>query len=410
MEQRRVFVVLACVAVLAACDDDAAEPKSDAGGLPDASDVDGGGGADITFTKRVLTDQFFAEGAALGEFDHDYIADVVSGPFVYRGPDFSEAHRYTLGDTFDPHGYSDNFFAFVHDFNNDGWADVLRVAFPGDHATWYENPQGSAGMWMAHRVFEEVDNESPTFEDLTGDGKPELICNHLGNLGYATPNWNDTTQPWTFVSIATGTWSKFTHGLGIGDVNGDGQKDVLLASGVWEQPLIATDPWIAHNAELATAGTGGAQMFVDDVDGDGDSDVITTLEAHGHGVAWFEQTTAYSFVRHVISGWPDDLGPAGVALHEPHALTMADMDGDGDRDIVTGERFWAHVPAGTPDFNAPALLMWFERTTNATFIPHVIDNASGVGTQVMTGDINNDSREDIIVASKKGAFVFVQNP
>ena len=150
-------------------------------------------------------------------------------------------------------------------------------------------------------------------------------------------------------------------------------------------------------------------MFVDDVDNDGDGDVITALEAHGFGVAWFEQTTPYSFVRHVISGWPTDLGPAGVALHEPHALTMADMDGDGDRDIVTGERFWAHVPTGTPDFNAPALLMWLERTNNATYIPHVIDNASGVGTQVMTGDINNDSRQDIIVASKKGAFVFMQD-
>lgn len=382
----------------------------------DADDVDSGPSTALSFTRHQLTDQFFAEGAAFADFDHDGEVDIVSGPFIYRGPSYSQTRRFKAGGSFDVHGYSDNFFAFVHDFNDDGWDDFLIVAFPGDHATWYQNPEGRDELWTAHRVFEEVDNESPAFEDITGDGVPELICNHLGDLGFATFDPDDATQPWTFHVIAEGTWSKFTHGLGVGDVNGDGRKDVLLATGVWQQPANIDDPWPAHAALLASPNLGGAQMHVNDVDGDGDADVITTLEAHGYGVAWFEQTSAFTFSQHVISGTPQATGPAGVALHEPHSLTLADMDGDGDQDIVTGERHWAHIPQDGLGFEGPALLVWFERdlvvadgTVRPAFIAHIIDDDSGVGTQVMTGDVNGDQHADVIVANKKGAFVFTQD-
>lgn len=402
--------ILGGVCVLGCGDDDAIGVDAS---HHDASDHDANvEPSDITFTRHALSDQFLAEGAAFGDFDHDSVIDVVSGPFVYLGPSFTQTRRYKAGGTSPVNSYSDNFFAFVHDFNADSWDDVLIIAFPGDHATWYQNPEGRDDVWTAHRVFEEVDNESPTFEDLNGDGMPELICNHLGDLGYAEPNWNDPAAPWTFRTIAEGTWSKFTHGLGVGDVNGDGRKDVILANGVWEQPANSSDPWIAHAATLGAPNTGGAQMFVDDVDGDGDRDIVTTLAAHGYGVAWFEQTAPWAFNQRLISGTPDSPGPSGVALFEPHALVLTDIDRDGDQDIVTGERHWAHIPQDGRPFTGPALLVWFERAGDAThpvYIAHTIDDDSGVGTQVMTGDVNLDGAPDVIVANKKGAFVFTQN-
>ncbi len=402
------LVVIAVVWTCACGDDDHA--GGDAGRDVNAPDVglenDSGGPSALTFERRELSDQFFAEGAAFADFDHDGAIDVVSGPFVYLGPSFTTTRRYKSGGTFLVDRYSDNFFAFVHDFNDDDWSDVLVIAFPGDHATWYENPQGRDELWAAHRVFEEVDNESPTFEDIDDDGQPELICNHLGDLGFAEVDWADPTQPWTFHVVAEGTWNKFTHGLGVGDVNSDGRKDLILANGVWEQPADINQAWVAHAAQLGAPNTGGAQMFVDDVDHDGDGDIITTLAAHGYGVAWFEQTASWTFTQRLISGTPDNLGPTGIALFEPHALTLADMDHDGDQDIVTGERHWAHIPTDGRPFDMPALLVWFEHRADATYLAHVIDDDSGVGTQVMTGDVNADQWADVVVANKKGAFVF----
>ena len=70
-----------------------------------------------------------------------------------------------------------------------------------------------------------TDNESPTFIDLTGDGKPELVCSSKGIYGYAEPDWDDAAKPWKWHAISPNNkYGKFTHGMGVGDVNGDGKN------------------------------------------------------------------------------------------------------------------------------------------------------------------------------------------
>ena len=104
--------------------------------------------------------------------------------------------------------------------------------------------------------------------------------------------------------------------------------------------------------------------------------------------------------------------PQGVCFTQLHALAAADIDGDGLTDVVTGKRRWAHGPKGDAEPDAPPVLYWFKLVRDgkggASFEPHLIDDKSGVGTQVTVADLNGDGRPDIAVANKLGVFGFRQ--
>ena len=376
-----------------------------------------------TWKTTRLSDVFYSEGAGVGDFNKDGKTDVVSGPFWYAGPDFKKRHVYYEPKPFSPLGYSDNFFAYSEDFNGDGWEDILIIGFPGKDASWFENPQGKDRFWTRHKVFDIVDNESPQYVDLTGDGKREIVCSSGGYFGFIEPNRVAPEKPWKFRRIfGKATGGRFVHGLGIGDVNGDGRADLLEKSGWWEQPAsLDGDPaWKKHAVQFS--GPGGAQMFAYDFDGDGDNDVLTSLAAHGFGLAWYEQTKGddgIAFKQHLITGKTPGENRYGVAFSELHGVDLVDMDGDGLKDIVTGKRYWSHGPGKSDHFdrNDPPVVYWFKTVHkkqpaaqgNVDFVPHLIHNESGVGVEVKARDINGDGLPDVIVGNKKGTFIHIQS-
>lgn len=354
----------------------------------------------ISFKKHILLEDFIAEGVAVGDVNQDGLIDVMAGAYWFEAPGW-EKHEIEKPKKFDyDKGYSNAFISHGMDVNGDGWVDFVRIGFPGEEVQWFENPRNEEGHWKAHLIHPSLGNESAGFYDVDGDGRLDVLGS---NPPTGEMIWLEAPDPqngleWRKHVISKGKspgTDRFSHGLGMGDMNKNGRMDVLVTEGWWEAPEDPSQPdWTFHPASLGEA---SAQMYAFDLNEDGRQDVISS-SGHALGIWWHENS---------VDGWTNHL--ISDKFTQTHGLVHIDINGDGHPDLVTGKRYFAHM-GKDPGGMDPAVLYWFEFIPgkNPVWIPHEIDDNSGVGVHLVVEDITNDGLLDIVVANKKGVFVFEQ--
>lgn len=401
------------------------------------------GQKDIDFEKIVIDETYLSSAVTTADIDQDGLDDIIAGDVWYKAPNWEKyeirpAGTYygTLVDPTRPVGSGARYYArsignYTKDIDGDGWLDVLTFNSQGAPCYWYRNPQKNYDQWWQEYVAIELfHNESPQMVDLFSDGEPVVLSGHHIGDGKYTLSWftpaPDPTALWEphvighpddyDYSVSYRNTEYYApggrgHGLGIGDINGDGIQDILTAQGWYEGPEngISKENWTFHKMPFDTLADPEkihllfAQMFADDFDGDGDNDIIAG-SAHAYGLWWFEQTQKdgkISFVKHEIS----------MDMSQLHAMNAVDFDGDGIKEFVTGKRYLAHL-GRDPGSSDPAVVAMVSRQTDESgelkMIPQIIDDNSGSGTQIWITDLNRDGKPDILTSNKKGTHLFLQ--
>ena len=376
---------------------------------------------DITWKRLAIDPVFRSEGVAAADVNRDGKMDVLAGDVWYAAPDWTMHPIRKVGEYHGDKGYSQSFANWAHDLDGDGWDDFIVIGFPGEPFHWYRNPQNQPGFWKEHVIWRSACNESPDFVDLNGDGRPEFVLGSQpeAKVGFLEiPSTDKVASQWSFRAISrsgnpmeNGTF-KYYHGLGTADLNNDGRKDVLIPHGWWEAPAQTRgDVWRFHEYRLAKTPHDkplpAGDLHVDDLDLDGDNDIIMS-SAHTFGIWWFENlsgNSANQFRYHLID----------ESFSQTHAMEYVDINGDGQRDIITGKRYFAHN-GNDPGGMDPVVMYWYEvrrkRGSPPEFVPHeiVAGRDTGIGTQFLVRDFDGDSRPDVVLSNKKGVNVLLQRP
>ncbi len=336
-----------------------------------------------------------AETCAVADINGDGRLDIVSGENWFEAPAW-KAHRFRrLGyERF----YVDDFSDLILDVNGDGRPDVISATWFAREIAWWENPGAAGGEWPKHVIHKGFPTEFAFLVDLDNDGEARELL----------PQFGPKKAPLVWFEIEGGEFVRravsersYGHGIGAGDVNGDGRTDILTPAGWWEAPENpAEEGWVHHEDFAQFDFPHLGFLYVRDVNEDGRPDVVTSF-AHGYGLLWLERTPEGGWKKHVID----------ESWSQAHAVTLADLDGDGREDVVTGKRFHAHN-GKDPGGREPLGLYWYERRVQAggkvVWKRHVIDYGSraGGGMQIAVADIDGDGDRDVIAGGKGGLFWF----
>ncbi len=350
----------------------------------------------VTFQKQLLAHHSY-ESAGIDAFMGTAHPDIASGAWCYHGPDFQKKSR--IWTPAECHQYYDDFSTISLDATGNGFPDIITGGFFGQTLYLLKNPGTETGGDWEHEVVDQPGHiETTRAWDLDGDGDLEIVPNLPGEgVSIYKLRRDDNGQP-------TGAFRKIQisdqeqgHGLGAGDMTGNGRLDLLFHHGWLEAPEHPwEEEWIYHPDW--SLGRTAIPMLVHDFDGDGKPELFTG-PAHDYGLSWYKRDTSGTWVEHPID-------PFNSQYHD---MQLCDIDGDGELEVITGKRYYAHN-GNDPGAEDPVGLYYF-KWTGEGFAKQVISygpygEGKGCGIQFAIGDLNGNGRPDIVAPGKDGLFIF----
>lgn len=343
------------------------------------------------------------EACAIADFNKDGVLDFSAGRNWYPGPDFSARPLREIGEF--GKDYLKNNGEHAHDVNGDGWMDIVSGSFKEPEVYWYENP-GKEGLekgllWKQHLLASTAPkNEITYLHDIDGDGTPEYVANSW-DIKAPQLMWKFIKKDKEVVLDKCEVGGCNGHGIGFGDVNGDGREDLLFGRGWYERP--EGDPfqakWTLHEDWQWTHAS--CPMLVVDLNADGRNDILYG-NGHNYGVYWMEQLEPAvgktQWKRHEID----------KEWSQAHVVAWFDIDGDGEKELVTGKRVRGHSGRDPGANEKPAIYYYDWDAKALKFTRHLIADGVGTGLFIRHADLDGNGKIDLGVSGKSGTWLLFQ--
>lgn len=351
----------------------------------------------VKFEKMKVASESY-EAVAVVDINGNGHLDLISGEYWYEGPDFKTRHF--VGPIERRSQYWDDFAAITMDVNGNGYKDIISGGWFSESLHWRENP-GDNSEWEKHIIEHTGNVEAARGWDVDGDGHIEVVPNNPNDpLRFYKLNRDEQGR-------ANGSFREYYvadsqgHGLGFGDINGNGRGDFVISNGWLEAPAdLDNGEWILHDE--FNFGSASVPILVVDVNGNGKNDLIVG-QAHDYGLSWYEQTTDSAGNREWIQH------PIDPFSSQFHTMEWVDIDGDGNKELITGKRFRAHN-GNDPGAYDPLGLYYF-KWNGVSFVKNTIASGAlgvgkGTGIHFSVSDLNQSGKNDIVVAGKDGLYIF----